>query len=62
MTKIYFIFILFISLIFSIYNAGFEKRHNNISVLDEKKVKQSIETVSFLNFISKLFMDTPVLI
>lgn len=56
MIKIYFVFILLISLIFSIFNAGFEKRHDGTSVLDEKSVKQSIETVTFLNFISKLFL------
>lgn len=57
MTQIYLIFILIMMLSFSLFNAGFEKKHNNKSVLQEKKVKNTIETVTLIDGIMRTFTD-----
>lgn len=61
MTQIYFIFILVILLAFSIFNAAFEKRHDDKSVLEEKKVKSAIDTTITADGIARVIADVSVL-
>ena len=61
MTQIYFIFILTLCLIFSIYNAGFEKKHGGKSILQENKVKETVKKVTFIDELYRIFTDVSVL-
>jgi hypothetical protein len=61
MTQIFFIFILIICLIFSIYNAGFEKKHDGKSILQEKKVKETVKKVTFVDELYRIFTDVSIL-
>ena len=61
MEQIYFIFIITILLILFIFNNDFEKKHNNKSFLEEKKVKKTIKNLSFIDEIYRLFIDTSII-
>lgn len=61
MKTIFFIFILIICLIFSIYNAGFEKKHGGKSVLEEDKVKNTIKKATSIDELYRLLTDVSVL-
>ena len=61
MTKIYFIFVLTILLIFSVYNAGFEKHHDNKSVLDERQVKNTFEKATTIDGVVRIIADLSVI-
>ncbi len=57
MNQIIFIFILILVLSFSIFNAGFEKTHNNESVLQQEKIKKTVEEATFIDGIMRLLTD-----
>ncbi len=60
MKQIKFLFIIILILIFCKYNAGYEKKHGGESILEEKKVKKTIDDFSlidaFTRFISDIFI------
>ncbi len=60
MTRTYFVFILILILLFSVLNAGFEKRHNDKSIFEEKKVKNTIRTATMIDEIARLITDISV--
>ena len=53
----YFILILIILLVFSIFNTHFEKTHEDKSVFDEKKVKNTIKNATMIDGIIRIFYD-----
>lgn len=57
MIQTYFIFIMILILIFSKYNAGYEKRHHGDSILQEKKVKKTIDNLSLVDGITRIISD-----
>ena len=57
MIKTFFIFILVIIIIFYISNIRFEKKHDDKSILQEKKVKETIEKASLIDEIIRLLGD-----
>lgn len=57
MTKTYFIFILIIILAFIIYNTRYEKLHQNKSILQETKVKETIEKARLIDEIIRFLGD-----
>ena len=61
MTQIFFIFILIICMIFSIYNAGFEKKHGGKSVLQEGKVRETVKKATFIDELYRIFTDVSIL-
>jgi len=61
MTRIFFIFFLIICLIFSISNAGFEKKHGGKSILEEKKVKETLKKATFIDELYRILTDVSVL-
>lgn len=52
-----FVFILILFITFSIFNAGYEKKHNNQSILEEKKVKKTIDDFSLIDAIIRFMSD-----
>ena len=58
MKQVYFIFILNILLVFFIINASFEKKHNDESILQEKKVKKSLEDISFVDDLYRILTSS----
>lgn len=61
MTQIYFVFILILLLSFSIFNAGFEKRHEDKSILQEQKVKNTIQTATMVDGIARVVADVSII-
>jgi hypothetical protein len=60
MNQSFFIFILILVLGFSVFNAGYEKRHNDESVLKQEKVKKTIENATIIDGIVRIFTDISV--
>lgn len=60
MTRTYFVFILILILAFSVFNAGFEKRHDNKSILEEKKVKNTLRTATMIDEVARLITDISI--
>ncbi len=58
MKQVYFIFILSILLVFFIINASFEKKHDDESILQEKKVKKSLEDISFVDDLYRILTSS----
>jgi hypothetical protein len=56
-TQSLFIIILIFLLSFSIFNARYEKKHNNKSILQEKRVEKTIKTLSFLDESIRIIYD-----
>ena len=57
MKQINFIFIIILLLIFTKFNAGYEKKHDGKSVLEEKKVKKTIDDFSLIDAITRFVSD-----
>lgn len=57
MTRSEFIFIMILIIVFIKFNAGYEKKHNDKSILDETKVKKTLHTFSLLDIMSRLGED-----
>lgn len=57
MKKIQFIFIIILLLAFAKFNSGWEKKHDGDSVLDEKKVKKTIDIFSLTDAITRFVTD-----
>jgi hypothetical protein len=62
MKQINFIFIIIMLFIFSKFNAEYEKKHDDKSVLEEKNVKKTIDDFSLIDaitrFVSNIFILT----
>jgi hypothetical protein len=56
MKQIKYIFILILLLSFFKFNAGYEKKHNE-SILEEKKVKKTIDDFSLIDAITRFVSD-----
>ena len=61
MKQIKFIFIIVLLLAFAKFNAGYEKKHEGKSVLEEKNVKTTIDDFSFIDALSRFISDTLIL-
>lgn len=57
MTRSEFVFIMILLIVFLELNAGYEKKHDDKSILDESKVKKTIHTFSLLDIISRFGED-----
>ena len=57
MTRSEFVFIMILLIVFLKFNAGYEKKHDNKSILDETKVKNTLHAFSLLDIISRLGED-----
>ena len=57
MTHNEFIFILILLIIFCKFNATYEKKHDDKSILDESKVKKTIHDFSLLDIITRFTSD-----
>jgi hypothetical protein len=57
MTRSEFVFIMILLIVFIKFNAGYKKKHNDKSILDETKVKKTLHTFSLLDIISRLGED-----
>jgi hypothetical protein len=44
-------------LVFSKFNAGYEKKHGGKSLLEEKNVKKTIDDFSFIDAFTRFFSD-----
>lgn len=62
MTQLYFIFMLILLLSFSIFNARFEKKHDNKSIFDEQKVKNTIQTATMVDGIARVVADISLIV
>lgn len=58
MKQINFIFILSLLIIFLKFNAGYEKKHDGDSVLEEKNVKKTIDDFTLIDAITRFVSDT----
>ena len=56
-TRSVFIFIVILMIVFIKFNTGYEKKHDNKSILDETKVKKTLHTFSLLDIFSRLGED-----
>ena len=61
MTQIFFIFILIISLVFSICSMDWSKKHGGESILQEKKVKETIKKATSIDELYRLLTDISIL-
>lgn len=61
MEQIKYIFILILLLSFFKFNDGYEKKHNNQSILEEKKVKNTIDYFSLIDAITRFVSDTLII-
>lgn len=52
-----FVFIMILIISFMKFNAGYEKNHGNISILDETKVKKTLHTFSLIDIMSRFVGD-----
>lgn len=57
MTRVKFVFIMILLMVFLKFNEGYKKKHDNKSVLDETKVKKTLHTFSSLDIMSRLGED-----
>lgn len=52
-----FVFIMILLIAFLKFNIGYEKKHDDKSILDETKVKKTIHTFSSLDILSRFIED-----
>lgn len=57
MTRTEFVFMMILIISFMKFNAGYEKKHENKSILDETKVKKTLNTFSLLDIMSRFVGD-----
>lgn len=57
MKQIEFIFILVLLLMFIIFNINYKKKHDNKSILQEKKVKDTIDDFTLIDAITRFVSD-----
>lgn len=57
MTSSMFVFIMILLIAFLKFNVEYEKKHNNVSILNETKVKKTLHTFSLLDIMSRLGED-----
>jgi len=57
MKQIKFLLIIILIIIFAKFNAGYEKKHNGESILEEKNVKKTIDDFSLIDAFTRFVTD-----